>query len=130
MNPAQTYASVDTRSKLESASPHEVISLLLQGMQDKLNQAKFYIDKKDYNQKGQYINKVLDILQALRGSLNFEEGGEIAEQYNQLYMFCEEELIRANTENNQEKIDNVKKVISEIQAGWNGIPESVRQSFK
>lgn len=124
------YQQMDLQTKVATADPHEVITLLMQGAIDRIEQAKGFIQQKDYSQKSKMINKCVDIVNGLRAALNMKEGGEITEQLDSLYDFMVRHLFIANKENSETKLDEVADLIRTIMSGWKEIPQSVRQEFQ
>mgnify|MGYP002152459425 CR=1 FL=1 len=95
--------------------------MLLAGARDRLRAARVQIEKGDGTGKGESISSALSIIGALQGSLNLEQGGEIAANLDALYDYMLRTLPVANLENNVELISEIDALIAEIQAGWEGI---------
>src|SRR5690606_27077331 len=74
---------------------------------------------------GQLISKTIEIVGGLRGFLDMEKGGEIAEQLENLYEYMERRLLQANLKNDVEILDEVAGLIREVKEGWDGIREEV-----
>lgn len=115
-----TSAYLDTRatSSVHGASPHKLITLLLDACQENLAIAKGGIERNDTQRKAEAIKKAVDVVTQLQGSLDMEKGGLIARNLDDLYTFCISHLALANVLNDSSKLDEVYKVISEIKAGW------------
>ncbi|MEG6548866.1 flagellar export chaperone FliS [Desulfocurvibacter africanus] len=83
-----------------------------------LNQAKIKIDEKDYAQKGILISKALDIISELASSLNKDKGGDIADNLNQVYLYCNTRLLMANLKMDKGIIDEVIKIITGVRDAY------------
>lgn len=116
------YKSVDLSTAVESASPHELISMLFKGALEALAKAKGAIERKDVELRVQQINKASSIIVNLKGSLDFEQGGEVAENLDSLYDYMVRTLMQANRENSAEKVTEVAGLLSEVFQGWAAIP--------
>lgn len=123
-NPAASvsaYRQLSVETEALSASPHRLIGMLLQGARDRLRTAKVQIKNGDEARKGESISSALAIIGALQGSLNLEKGGEIAANLDALYDYMLRVLPMANLENDAGRLEEVDRLLGEIQAGWDGI---------
>jgi flagellar protein FliS len=73
-------------------------------------------DKANYN-----ILRAQDILTELMVSLNFEQGGKIAQNLFNLYAFCKSKLLEANVQKKPELLQPVKKIITDLLEAWKQI---------
>jgi len=124
---ATAYAKVNASSGVENADPHLLIQMLIDGSIEKLNRAKFFMNDKNTAQKGTQISWAISIIGGLKASLDMQNGGEIANNLNDLYDYCTVTLAQANVENDESKIDSVLSVLNEIKTGWDGIREESLQ---
>lgn len=118
----QAYKKVSIDSQLNSASPHKVIQMLLDGAIERLIQAKVAIENNDTALKGDRLCKGLDIILSLRGSLSIESGGEIAKNLDSLYEYMIRQISLANLENNSSLINECVHILGEIKSAWEQIP--------
>lgn len=65
--------------------------------------------------------KSQDCISELMVSLDFEKGGEIAQNLFSLYNYFNRELLNANTTGNIEMALAVKDMLAELRASWNTI---------
>lgn len=86
-----------------------------------LRQAREYMIAKDYAKKGILISRAMDIITELASSLNKERGGQIAENLQSLYTFCNIELAKANMKMDTKKIDDVVNILSNIRDAYSQI---------
>ena len=80
--------------------------------------AKGGIQRKDIKAKAEAIKKAMEIIVRLQAVLDFDKGGQIAVQLDDLYTFCTNRLALANALNDADKIDEVYRVIADIKQGW------------
>jgi flagellar protein FliS len=126
LNALKQYQSVDVNSAINTASQHKLISMLFEGALTALARAKGLIDRNDTEGKSEQINKATDIIIGLKSCLNLEEGGEVANNLDGLYNYMLSRLMRANMDNDEQAIDEVVSLITEVKSGWNEIPEEHR----
>lgn len=113
-----SYQEVDLDAKAASASPHELVVMLIDGLLDEVERTRGHITAGRLAQKGASINKCMNILMGLDSALDDERGGEIAQNLHQLYDFCQMELFQASLQNDVEKLTNVERVMANIREGW------------
>lgn len=121
------YKQVGVQSGLADATPYRLVQMLMEGALERVNKAKGTMQSQDFIEKGRYITSAMSIIDGLRGSLDFDVGGEIAVNLDNLYEYMNRRLMEANTSNNSELLDEVSKLMSTIKEGWDGIPVSIQQ---
>lgn len=114
----QKAAHAYLQTGLTTNSPGQTVLMLYDGAIKFLNCAKTLIDQKDYAQKGISISKAMDIINELASTLNREQGGEIAENLNNLYFWCNARLAMANLKMDKDAIDSVIKVLSGLRSAF------------
>lgn len=75
----------------------------------------------NYEAKGQYINRAVDIITELNAVLDMEQGGEIAANLRKLYTFMNNRLAQANAKRDPNMIRDVMKLMEELNQGWRAI---------
>ena len=126
MNALHQYQSVSAQTSVVDADRHQLIQLLLDGFLERVNMAKARITAKDYEGKNKLINKSIEIVAALRGFLDVDQGGELARNLSDLYAYCERRLFEANLRNDIDALDEVASHIKKIQEAWKGIREDAK----
>ncbi|MDA8324818.1 MAG: flagellar export chaperone FliS [Nitrospiraceae bacterium] len=86
-----------------------------------LHKAVFYMGRQDVAKKLHYMSKSLDIITELLNSLNMKDGGEVACNLQNLYIYMMKELTSANIRNDPEKINRVQGLLRVLRDGWKGI---------
>ncbi len=124
-NAVDEYARLGLRTDIETASPHRLILLLLDGALDKLRTARRAMEHGDIAAKGKHIGWATSIIDGLRASLNLERGGALADNLDQLYDYMTRTLVTANLHNDLTKLAEVEQLLQQIRAGWKGIENQV-----
>lgn len=128
MNEYKQIGQVGTKVAIESADPHTLVQMLIDGAIERINTAKFAIENKNVALKGENISSVISIIDGLKVSLDMKNGGEIAENLASLYDYMQRKLLEANAHNTSENLDEVQSLLNEIKAGWQAIPQDARNS--
>ena len=118
---AAQYRKVGVQSNVEAASPHKLIAMLLDGAVGKIHAARGLMEQQQTAAKGEQISWAMAIIEGLRGALDLNAGGTLANNLDALYDYAMRRLVRANLENDLAALDEVLGLLSEIRAGWNGI---------
>lgn len=116
------YQSVAAHGGVAASDPHGLITMLMDGALQRLASARGAIEHGATESKGRLIHRVVEIIDELRASLNFEAGGEIATNMADLYDYSSRLLMRANLENRVELLDEVAHLLREIRSAWVQIP--------
>lgn len=85
--------------------------------------AKGFMERGDVARKGGHISWAISIVDGLRASLDLENGGEIAQNLDDLYDYITRRLARANIENNPVFLDEVASLLRSIKTAWDEVPE-------
>ncbi|MGL4928615.1 MAG: flagellar export chaperone FliS [Plesiomonas sp.] len=118
----QAYKKVSVDSQLQSASPHKVILMLLNGAIERLVQAKAAMQMGNIAVKGERLGKAMDIIANLQACLSEDEGGDIAKNLAKLYEYMQNQLLSANIHNDAKTLDEVMALLTEIKIAWESIP--------
>ena len=117
----KAYGKVNIQAGVESASPHRLIQMLIDGALSKIVQAKGHMKTKSIKQKGEDISLAISIIGGLRDSLDLDKGGEITSNLDDLYEYMSRKLIESNLKNDISLLDEVHGLLMEIKVAWDGI---------
>lgn len=125
---ANTYRQVGAHSGVESASPHQLIQMLFDGLFQSLNAARGAIERGEIDVKGRHITKSVRILQeGLAMGLDLEKGGELAANLKLLYDYSVAQLTKANVRNDAGLVEEVIKILQPVAQGWKEIGPAANQ---
>ncbi|MBW7992211.1 MAG: flagellar export chaperone FliS [Planctomycetes bacterium] len=102
-------------------SKGRLIVMLYDGAIKFLRLAIMEIENNNYEAKGRYINKAIDIINELNAVLDMDTGGEIAGNLRKLYIFMINRLAKANIESDPQLIRDVIKLMEELNQSWKAI---------
>ncbi len=120
-NALNQYSQNAVETAIESASPHRLIQMLLEGALGKIAAAKGFMERGEIRDKGQQIGSAISILEGLKSSLDHEKGGEIARNLEDLYIYMARRLVEANRDNDPAILDEVSDLLREIKEAWDAI---------
>jgi len=120
------YSNVDLVSAVNSASPLQLILLLYDGAIGSLATAKGHMQDMKFAEKGRLISKAIGIIEGLRSVLDFEKGGEISKNLNDLYEYMKHRLTMANLKNDPEGPAEVIRLLNDLRTAWAKLDERER----
>lgn len=118
------YSQTAVQTGIESASPHRLIQMLMEGALAKIAVAKGHMERGEIRDKGQQIGCAISIIEGLKASLDHDKGGDIARNLEDLYLYMERRLIEANRGNDADLLDEVADLLKQIKEAWDAIAES------
>ncbi|RUM49583.1 MAG: flagellar export chaperone FliS [Marinomonas sp.] len=122
----QAYKKDSLKADLASADPHRVIQLLMQGALERLALSKGYIERRDMEAKSETLTRVVEIINALRDSLDRDANPDLVDNLEALYLFMIEQIHEASAELDTHKIDIVMKLMLEIKGAWDQISDAAK----
>ncbi|MGS0534953.1 flagellar export chaperone FliS [Pseudoalteromonas sp. SaAl2] len=123
----RNYQKEALKTRVAGADRYEIIQMLMAGAIEKMVMAKVAIDKKHLEAKSEHISKASAIIEALRGCLDFNAGGEVTENLYSLYSYMIDRLIDASINNDSDIVIEVSNLLKEIKSAWDAIPHDVRE---
>jgi len=115
------YQQVGVQAQVTEASPHRLIQMLMQGGLDRVYQAKGAMEFGRIAEKGELIGKAIGIIGGLREALDFEVGGELAQNLDRLYEYMVMRLTEANRKNDPAPLAEVARLLLEVKSAWDQI---------
>lgn len=120
------YQFAATQAKAASADPHQLVLMLMDGLLDEMARAEGHILAKQFERKGQTINKCLQILGGLDSALDIEKGGELAANLHRLYDYCGQRLFEISVSNDVAGFAEVRRILLELKEGWEAMAQHPR----
>jgi flagellar secretion chaperone FliS len=118
------YSSASTHGGVAASDPHKLVLMLMDGALERLATARGCMERKDAAAKAQLINRAVQIIGELRGSLDHSRGGEIAANLDSLYDYSCRRLLEASLKNELSMMDEVMQLLREIRSAWSQIPKA------
>ncbi|NIB43224.1 flagellar export chaperone FliS [Pseudomaricurvus alkylphenolicus] len=128
MKGPELYRQIDLKAKVYSASPHQLIALMYEGVLTSLAEARQAMESNQLSAKGQHITKAITILSGLRESLDLSIESDFPHNLDNLYDYMQRRLLQASTEMDVSMIEEVSELLLVVKSGWDQIkpqrPES------
>lgn len=111
-----------TESSVLTAPPERLVVMLYDGAARFLARAAATIRAGDSGAAGEPLGRAQAILHELLATLD-PNAGEIAEQLQSIYLFCERTLVEAQLRRDADKVDQVAALLAELRDAWAQIAE-------
>jgi flagellar protein FliS len=121
------YSRVGANARVAAASPHDLISMLMDGALDAMAAAKGNITRDTVEEKVHNLARAIAIIDGLRASLDRSANAELAGNLDDLYDYMGRRLLYANLRSDAAAIDEVSGLLREIKSAWEAIPVALRQ---
>ncbi len=112
------YSNVDVETKAQSQSPAQLVSMLFDKACVLLRQANENLAHGDAEAFDKASTHALQIVVALRGVLDMEQGGEVAQSLYDTYTSIAASLFKAKGNRDSESIDKLYQAMSELREAW------------
>jgi flagellar secretion chaperone FliS len=120
-NASALYRQTKAQGSVEGADRHQLIAMLLDGLVDRIHQAKGYIIHREVAAKGQAFSKAIGILTELRRSLNHEVEPVLTGRLDALYDYISRRLVHAQLHDDLRALDESERLITPIREAWHQI---------
>ena len=119
----QKYQTTDVYSKVETASKHGFIQIVLEDLSQNLKLLKFSIENEEKlsKNKSKSFGRIITSLTILTSSLDFDNGEPIASNLFKLYEYCKKIVLDSYKNLNTKGLDDTIIIIDDILSAWREI---------
>ena len=121
-----SYGVGNMASQASVANSTELIQMLFDGLVAALVAAQGHLEHGAIQEKGRCIARASGIVLGLQGSLDFENGGDLAKNLDDLYAYVTRRLIFANSYNDLSVLKELYGLMSELRNAWQQVPVLMR----
>mgnify|MGYP006292208945 CR=1 FL=1 len=124
----QSYGEVKVGTGVATSNNVQLIQMLFDGLLESLSTARGHIQHNNIQEKSKAIARASRIVLGLQGALDFEKGGDLANNLNELYSYVTRRLFHINAQNDLVVLDEIYGLMKEIRDAWEGVPSLVPSS--
>ena len=117
-SPYATQAARYRDAELATASPGQLVVMLFDKIILTLRRARLAVEARRIEERVELLLKASEMISELRLSLDFEQGGAIAQNLDALYAFSLRQLFEVTRTPDVAKIDAVTRVMSELREAF------------
>jgi len=115
---AGAYQQVRSHGGVESADPHGLITLLMDGALERIVKARGHMQRGEIAAKGETIGRCIDIIGGLRDSLDAKVDRAQVTRLDSLYEYMSRRLLLANMHNDPEPLNEVAALLQQLRDSW------------
>ena len=119
------YRSTLVHGGVASADPHALVQMLFDAAVERMTAARGCIERGELASKAKLLHSCVTIIAELRGSLDLQRGGSLAQNLHSLYEYMIRQLLNANVRSDAGCITEVLSLIGEIRSAWAAIRPQV-----
>ena len=120
------YRSVNAHGIVASSDPHGLVLSLFDAIIGRLMAARACIEQGKIAGKAGLLHSSVTLLGELRGSLDLQKGGSLAQNLSDLYDYMVRRVLHANLNNDKAARGEVLGLLGEIREAWAAIGPEVR----
>ncbi len=118
----ESYGQVKVSTGASQSNNVELIQMLFDGLIESLSTAKGHIQHNNVAEKSKAIARASRIVLGLQGALDFEKGGDLAGNLNELYNYVTRRLLHVNARNDLQALEEIHGLMTEIRSAWETVP--------
>jgi len=122
-NGSSLYAQTRAHGSVEGADRHQLLAMLLDGLVDRIAQARGHILHKDFPAKGHAFSMAIGIVGELRNSLDHDVEPTLTGRLDALYDYINRRLLQAQLNDDLRALDECERLIAPIRQAWHAIRE-------
>jgi flagellar protein FliS len=113
------------KHRVQAASPVELIRILYEAAVQSMDVAVRALQSGDILKRGEAVTKTIEILSELRIALRYDVQPEYCKTLAGLYSYMQSQLIRAHSEQSENLLLEVSRLLQTLLDGWNGAMENL-----
>lgn len=121
-----TYRSVSAHG-VADADPHTLVLTVMDATIARIGAARACVERKETRRMASLLHSSVILIAELRGSLDLQKGGTLAQNLSDLYEYMTRRLMHANLNSDAAAMTEVLSLLGEIRGAWVAIGPQVRQ---
>ena len=124
------YKSTERNALVETEDPHQLVLIMFDAL---IKSMEIYVEnidvaKADLEARSKHFSRALTIIYSLQSSLDFEKGGDIADNLFQTYEFARQMIIGSIKDMKPEGPERAIKLLTEIRLAWSQMGKQLNDS--
>ncbi len=115
------YEAMSYSSRIEGASPHELVTILYEELVLALTLLAFSMRAQDSLKTNAQFGRASGIIHALEAGLDHDLGGTLAESLSAIYRSARTEMMVARETTNPERIERLAQAFTDMNDSWKKI---------
>ena len=115
------YEAMSYSSRIEGASPHELVTILYEELVLALTLLAFSMRAQDSMKTNAQFGRASGIIHALEAGLDHDLGGTLAESLSAIYRSARTEMMIARETANPDRIERLAQAFTDMNDSWKKI---------
>jgi flagellar protein FliS len=115
------YEAMSYSSRIEGASPHELVTILYEELVLALTLLAFSMRAQDSLKTNAQFGRASGIIHALEAGLDHDLGGTLAESLSAIYRSARTELMVARDTANPDRVERLAQAFTDMNDSWKKI---------
>lgn len=117
----KAYSKVDLSSEVERRTSEQLISLLFEKASSRLLESSLALKQGELQRFHESSTHAMQVVLGLRGVLDLEKGGAIAEQLFDTYSTIARAIFKAKMSKSEGDIEKLYAAVNELKDGWESL---------
>jgi flagellar secretion chaperone FliS len=116
---SNAYRQIGVETGITGAHPHNLVTMLFNGALESIAHARGALAARDIEAKCRHISKAVQIVEeGLRGGLDLQAGGEIAQNLHALYGYIAMRLTQGNLRSDDKALEECASLLTPLRDAW------------
>jgi len=115
------YEAMSYSSRIEGASPHELVTILYEELVLALTLLAFSMRAQDSMKTNAQFGRASGIIHALEAGLDHDLGGTLAASLSAIYRSARTEMMVARETNNPDRVERLAQAFTDMNDSWKKI---------
>ena len=120
------YRSVSAHGAVADTHPHALVLTVFDAALERMNAARACIERGETRRMAGLLHAAVVLIAELRGSLDLQKGGPLAQNLSNLYEYMTRRLMHANLNSEAAAVTEVVNLLGEVRGAWAAIGPEVR----
>ena len=117
-DPTKAYTKIGLETQVLTASPEELITIMLEATQSCVMKARLYFQNGDIAKRGENISKAISIIDSGLIPGIDDSAGEVARNMILSFRLMSQQLLLASVNQQESHLDVVEKMLDDITGAW------------
>jgi flagellar protein FliS len=122
------YRSVSAHGAVADTHPHALVLTLFDAALERMNAARACIERRETRRMAGLLHAAVILVAELRGNLDLQKGGPLAQNLSNLYEYITRRLMHANLNSDAAAVTEAMSLLGEIRGAWAAIGPEVRET--
>jgi flagellar secretion chaperone FliS len=116
--PQNHYDDVSSQSAISGADSRDLILMMYDAAIESINKARYHISRKEHKAFADANTRAMKIVLGLKGTLNIDSGGSVAQHLSEFYSYTLRNLVRAGSSQSDLVLSEAADLLGQVREAW------------